>query len=234
MTEGKGEPAPAPGGTIPAPPKYFVGQPEPVAPTAAPAPEAAKPAPAIPRVTAAQAVPMPTPTPVPVVAPPPSLSRPTAPSAPQAGPGTELPEFRKMDVQVLLQDLATSHRTLYDERRNYERQLLQERDRSRFEQERIRDEYGTRVREVEKQNEVLIRNLGRVQGESDHLREELAVLRFKLSTVQATPAAAPAVATEPGVDLGAQGPLRVVPPATMLMGRAIPFEAPPPLVPRRP
>lgn len=129
-------------------------------------------------------------------APVPLVGTPDIPVVPPAAAlaGQELPEIRKLNLQMLLQDLASQQRTLFEERRYSERRLQDERERSRYEQERIRTEYGAKLLEAEKQNEVLIRTLGRVQQENDHLREQVAVLRM---TATAIHAAAPRVTAEP-------------------------------------
>lgn len=138
---------------------------------------------AIPIMGRATAVPMASMAPpVPVVPPPSALG------------GQELPEIRKLDIQMLLQDLAQQQRTLFQERGYFERCMKEERERSRFEQERLRAELGAKLLEAEKQNEVLIRTLGRIQQENDGLRESLAVLRSRAS-IQPTPM--PVMASEP-------------------------------------
>jgi len=66
---------------------------------------------------------------------------------------------------------------LSEERRYAERRLADERERSRYEQGRIRTELGERIEEGKREIEVLVRKLGRVQAENDHIREALAVAR---------------------------------------------------------
>lgn len=225
--EGKGESSPPAGSPPPAAqPKFFVGQGgEAHVESSVPVTEGQKIVPpGVVRAVPAAAAPAPAPTPVPVVPPPAALPRQTAPPP---GTGGELPSIQKPDVQLLLQDLAAGHRTLYDERRKFERDLAYERERARYDQERIRDEYGARQREVERQNEVLIRNLGRLQGDNDALREELAVLRSKMLS-------APAPAAIPAEDPATGKARPVVGPTLPLMTTPIPFQAPPPVVPRRP
>lgn len=87
------------------------------------------------------------------------------------------PEIRKPDLQILLQDFAQANQTLFRERRDFERRIADERERSRWEQERIRTEMNERLRESELRNDVLVRTLGRLQGDNDRLREEIAVMK---------------------------------------------------------
>lgn len=92
-------------------------------------------------------------------------------------PSGEIPDIRKPDLQILLQDLAQSHRDVQEERRNKARDVASERERARWEIEKVRSEAGEKFRELERENEALIRAIGRLQGENDRLREEVAILR---------------------------------------------------------
>lgn len=168
-------------------------------------------------------------------APPITVQPAGAPPAPPPGasPGTEI---RKPDLQVLLQDLATSHRTLFQERRDAERRIAEERERSRWEQDRIRTELGDRIRDSERQNEVLVRTLGRLQGENERLREEVAIMRAKgngHAETPATPPAAPQLAPAPtappkpmGTPVHKASFVSVVPPQNPLGGTVRLVEAP--------
>lgn len=93
-------------------------------------------------------------------------------------PQMEVPSIRVPDVQFMVQDLAQSRRDLFEERRNSSNRLAEERERSRWEAERLRSEMNAQIKGLERENEALIRAVGRIQGENDHLREENAVLRL--------------------------------------------------------
>lgn len=152
-------------------------------------------------------------------------------------------EIRKPDLQMLLQDLATAQRTLFEERRHAERRVAEERERSRWEQERLRSELGEKLRDVERQNEVLVRTLGRFQAENEHLRVEIAVAqaertngypvphepqqRKDVPTVVATPSGPIPVPTSPK--------LPVVPPQDPVLGaRPLRLTEPPGMPPGGP
>ena len=83
----------------------------------------------------------------------------------------------KIDVQVLLQNLAESQRGILEERRNSARAIAEERERTRTQLERQKRDHDDKVRTVEKENEALARALGRAQSEVDTLRLENAVLK---------------------------------------------------------
>jgi hypothetical protein len=89
----------------------------------------------------------------------------------------EIPNFRAPDVQFLVQDLAQSRRDLFEERKNSSNRLAEERERSRWEVERIRTELGFQIKAMTSENEAIVRAIGRLQGENDRLREENAVFR---------------------------------------------------------
>jgi len=120
------------------------------------------------------------------------------PAVPQKPP-EPAPEFRKLDLQMLLQDLATAQRTLFEERRHAERRISEERERGRWEAGRVRVELEEKIREQDRQAAVLVRSLGRLQEQNDRLREDLAVARAKAEGAQAAP---PAPAGSKGPILG--------------------------------
>lgn len=93
-------------------------------------------------------------------------------------PQMEIPNLRVPDVQLLVQDLAQSRRDIFEERRNSANRIAEERERSRWEAERLRSEFGAQIKGLERENEALVRAVGRVQGEVDQLREENAILRM--------------------------------------------------------
>lgn len=94
------------------------------------------------------------------------------------GSAPEIPEIKRPDVQLMLQDLAQARRDLYEERRHGEKRVFEERERSRWELERVRTELTTKMSDIDRQNDALIRSLGRLQADNDRLREEVASLRL--------------------------------------------------------
>lgn len=112
-------------------------------------------------------------------------------------PQMEVPSLRVPDVQLLVQDLAQSRRDIFEERRNSANRIAEERERSRWEAERLRSEFGAHIKGLERENEALVRAVGRVQAEVDQLREENAILRVSKTNghvEEKAPAAAPAPA----------------------------------------
>lgn len=109
---------------------------------------------------------------------------PSAGVLPSAGaPGTPevLPDIRKPDIQLLMQDLAQSRREVFESRRDGDRRVNEERDRSRWEMRRSEAEWSDRIRKAERENDALISALGRLRQENDILREENAVLKLVAS-----------------------------------------------------
>lgn len=105
------------------------------------------------------------------------------PPPPQTGAPLPMPpplgaqEIRKLDLQMQMQDSAANRRTQLEDRRYFDLRLADERERSRYEQGRIRTELGEKIKEGERQIEVLVRTLGRMQAENDRIREALAIAR---------------------------------------------------------
>ena len=109
-------------------------------------------------------------------------------------PSMEVPNFKFPDVQLLVQDLAQSRRDLFEERRTSANKIAEERERSRWEIERVRTELGGEIKSLNSENEALVRAIGRIQREADRLREENAVLRHGKTNghVEEKPAEKPA------------------------------------------
>jgi septal ring factor EnvC (AmiA/AmiB activator) len=154
---------------------------------------------------------------------------------------TAFPEIRKPDLQMLLQDLAQWQRTVFDERRQSQRALADERERSRWEQERIRTEFGDRLRDFERQNDVLIRSLSRLQGDNERLREQVAVLRAARTNGHPPPARERESQTPPAGYTGVPGammapakmePLIVVMPPAPPLGGVFKVQVVDPLAPK--
>lgn len=87
-------------------------------------------------------------------------------------------EIKKPDLQILLQEHTNLLRTLADERRNADRRVAEERDRARFNEEKIREQLGKRIAEMEAQIGVLLKLLADKQGTIDRLHEDLVEKRL--------------------------------------------------------
>lgn len=150
-----------------------------------------------------------------------------------AGESGEIPEIRKPDLQMLLQDNAELRRAAYDERREKEKMVAAVRELARWETERVRTELTEKLKRAEKENDALIGALGRLRDENDHLREEVATFKllamnghvkepkttFELvsNAVQAAPS--PMVVPDPlHFKLGKQVPVEL--PADPTLGKA--------------
>lgn len=94
------------------------------------------------------------------------------------GLGPEIPDIRKPDIQLLMQDNAQARRELFEERRHTQRRVEEERERGRYEVEKVRSELVDKLKRAERENDALITALGRLRQENDDLREEIAVLKI--------------------------------------------------------
>lgn len=93
---------------------------------------------------------------------------------------SEFAAVGKIDVQILVQNLAQAQRDLLEERREKTKAVNSERERARWEIERSKKESDEKLRSIEKENEALVRALGRAH-------QELDVLRLENATMKATP-----------------------------------------------
>lgn len=138
-------------------------------------------------------------------------------------PQMEVPSLRVPDVQLLVQDLAQSRRDIFEERRNSANRIAEERERSRWEGERLRTEFGAQIKELQSTNDVLVRAIGRVQAENDHLREENAVLRVSKTNEEKAPPAPVVEKPQPKIqDVSGMRPAKLEVPLVMMsspMGR---------------
>lgn len=90
----------------------------------------------------------------------------------EAAGGTEIPDLKKIDVQLLIQDFAQARRDIYEERRSSEKRVSEERARSKWDMDRMRDDYQAKIKDFELGNKALINLLSRMQNEIDGLRQE--------------------------------------------------------------
>ena len=101
----------------------------------------------------------------------------------------EIPDIKKPDFQLLMQDNAQARRELFEERRHTQRRVEEERERSRYEVDKLRSELTDRLKKAERENDALITALGRLRQENDDLREEIAVLKVSKSNGHLAPPA---------------------------------------------
>jgi len=90
--------------------------------------------------------------------------------------GIALPQTadpRKMDPKALWDQLQ-------EERRAADRRVLEEKQRSRMELERLRGATSQHIKDLEDQNKALLRSLSRLQRENDDLNREITTLQVKL------------------------------------------------------
>jgi hypothetical protein len=90
----------------------------------------------------------------------------------------EIPDLKKLDLQMLMQDNAAARREVHEARRETQKRLEEERDRSRYEIERVRAEIGEKLKRADRENDALIIALGRLREENDALRQENIVLKI--------------------------------------------------------
>lgn len=146
-----------------------------------------------------------------------------------AGVGPEtIPDIRRPDFQLLMQDIAQARRDVFEERRNADKRVNEERERSRWEIERLRAEIGEKVKKADRENDALITALGRLREENDDLREENAILKIGRSNGHVEPKsqAEPEPAKGPLQPLMGTGPflkkhdVSMVPPPGPALGKA--------------
>ena len=82
-----------------------------------------------------------------------------------------------MDLQILLQEHTQLLRTLNDERRNSERRIVEERERSRWNEEKIRAEAKAKIGELENQIKVLLKMLSDQEQTISSLRGDLLIAK---------------------------------------------------------
>lgn len=163
------------------------------------------------------------------------MGQPSGSTPPVVGPGgaagatsEAIPDIRRPDFQLLMQDIAQARRDVFEERRNADKRVNEERERSRWEIERLRNELAEKVKKADRENDALITALGRLREENDNLREENAILKIGRSNGNVDPKLQ--ADTEPSKaplqPLMTQGPLfkkhdvSMVPPPGPALGKA--------------
>lgn len=153
----------------------------------------------------------------------------TAAAPGAAGPG-EIPEIRKPDFQMLLQDNAQLRRDYLEARRDSDRRVSETRDNARFEMERMRSDLQTKLGRADRENDALIAALGRLREENDRLREEVVVLKLGKNG-HAEPKAPIAEAAAPtaagAVKFDKTHLVAVVPQLVPPLGKSFPIVEPP-------
>jgi regulator of replication initiation timing len=125
-----------------------------------------------------------------------------------------------------MQDIAQARRDVFEERRNADKRVSEERNRSRQEIEILRTEMSGTIKKAERENDALITALGRLREENDSLRIENAILKVAKSNghVETKPTE-PEPAKGPLQTLMSQGPLfkkhdvEMVPPSGPTLGK---------------
>lgn len=109
------------------------------------------------------------------------MNMPADPRGP-VGPGgavpMEIPDLKKPDLQMLMQDNAAARREVFEARRETQKRVEEERERARYEIERVRTEAAAKQKKADLENDALIVALGRLREENDTLRQENLVLRI--------------------------------------------------------
>jgi hypothetical protein len=151
----------------------------------------------------------------------PEVPRPEAPAPVPVARAAEVPMIQKPDFQMLLQDNAQLRRDFYEDRRHFERRLADERERGRWEIERVRSEYQAKLTQTSRENDALIMALGRLRQENDQLREENCMLKLTRANGHEAPQApmAPLARTEPGSPVK----VPVIPSFEPLLGKKVPL-----------
>lgn len=152
----------------------------------------------------------------------------STPVNPQVPGGMEIPSLKTPDYQLMAQDYAQSRRELFEEKRNSEKKILAEIERSRWEAERIRSDYDAKIKTIEHENLALVRAIGRINSENDRLREENAVLRFSKARTEA-PTSEKVQPSDKPADISHSfrpaPPLHVsIMPVASVMGKQIPMD----------
>jgi len=104
------------------------------------------------------------------------MNTPASPGGPPMAP--EIPDLKKMDLQMLMQDNAAARREANEARREIQKRVDEERDRARYEIERVRADLDKRLKSAERENDALITALGRLREENDALKQENLMLKI--------------------------------------------------------
>lgn len=127
-------------------------------------------------------------------------------------------DLKKLAPEKLIDMLVQAGRTA-------ERRLLEEKQRSRADLERLRNTNSQHIRDLEEQNGTLLKMLTRVQGENDKLKSDVVTLQVRLEGAVAAAAAAAAA----GARLEEAPPVQKIAVAEAVAPAAGPAPAPIPI-----
>lgn len=142
----------------------------------------------------------------------------------QQDSGTPIPsnqDLKKLSQAELLERLAQANYAIQEANRNAERRVNDEKIRSKQEMDRLRTATAQHTKDLENQNQVLLRSLSRLQADLDKLQEEAVTLRVRLSNGNGyrSDEGRPSAVAEP-IQLGSSVPIAA--PTPQLSGDAIP------------
>lgn len=143
-------------------------------------------------------------------------------------------ELKKLPPETLIDMLQESNRALQEEKRQGARREQDANSRVKMECDQLRKATATHTRELEEQNNTLLKSLTRLQAENDKLRQDIAKLEVKIelssngnnrgADTGAGGTHRPLVATEAIAHPGDR--LSVSEPSTRLSGEALPPKLP--------
>lgn len=145
--------------------------------------------------------------------------------------GERIPDPRAIDPQELMRQISDRERALQEERKHSERRVAEEKDRSRFDMDRLRAATSQHVKDIEAQNAALVRSIARLQADLDRLSIENTTLRIRLEQASngrhpeppaATPQEAPAGI--PPQAIPAIGPPAFIPHPRLALGDIMPLK----------
>lgn len=148
---------------------------------------------------------------------------PPPPQIPQSHETVIGMEIKKPDLQMLLQDHASTQRALADERRNSDKKIADERETAHWKEERLHDGYTSKLRDLESQIRALLGIIGDLRQQNDQLRIDIAVADVR-NRMSAAPVPPPAPAGTPAAP---QGSVPLVTPPKDLRMTPFAFQAKP-------
>jgi hypothetical protein len=139
---------------------------------------------------------------------------------PEGTPIPSVQDLKKLTQQELLDRLGQANYAIQEANRNAERRVNDEKIRSRQDLERLRAANSQHIKDLENQNQVLLRSLSRLQGDLDKLQEEVVTLRVRLSNGNGYRSEEARASAVPEIQLGTSVP--IASPTPQLSGDAIP------------
>lgn len=141
---------------------------------------------------------------------------------PEGTPIPSVQDLKKLTPPELLDRLGQANYAIQEANRNAERRVNDEKIRSRQDLERLRAANSQHIKDLENQNQVLLRSLSRLQGDLDKMQEEVVTLRVRLSNGNGSyrPEEARASAVAEPIQLGTSVPIAT--PTPQLSGESVP------------